>query len=44
MDVDQETNQVRLHLNPIDFKNGKVKKITLHIMYDKKIPIDETRE
>lgn len=45
--VDQTTQQVRLHLNPADFKNGKVKKIVLTVTYDEKIPIkenDETRE
>ena len=42
--VDQNTKQVRLHLNPADFKDGKVKRVILDVTYDVKIPIDETRE
>lgn len=43
--VDQNTHQVRLHLNPADFKDGKVKRVILDVTYGARIPIqDETRE
>lgn len=42
--VDQETKQVRLHLNPADFKDGKVKRVMLDVTYGARIPLDETRE
>ena len=42
--VDQDTQQARVHLYPVEFKNNKVKKVVLQVVYGAKIPKEESRE
>ena len=43
--VDTHTQQMRVHLYPVDLKNGKINKVVMQVVYGAKIPVnDETRE
>lgn len=45
--VDQRSNQVKVHLNPADFKDGKAKRVLLDIIYGtipERIEDEDTRE
>lgn len=42
--VDEHTQQMRVHLYPVDLKNGKIKKVIMQVVYGARIPLDETRE
>jgi hypothetical protein len=35
---------MRVHLYPVDLKNGKIKKVIMQVVYGARIPLDETRE
>lgn len=42
--VDEYTQQMRVHLYPVDLKNGKIKKVIMQVVYGARISLDETRE
>lgn len=42
--VDEHTQQMRVHLYPVDLKNGKIKKVIMQVVYGARISLDETRE
>lgn len=42
--VDEHTQQARIHLYPVEFKNNKIKKVSLQVIYGAKIPKEDTRE
>lgn len=42
--IDKETNQAKIHLYPVEFKNNKIKKVVLQVVYGTKIPIEDSRE
>lgn len=42
--VDENTQQAKVHLYPVDFKNKKVKKVVLQVVYGAKIPQEDPRE
>lgn len=41
IDVDSNTNQCRVHLNPNDLGNRKIKKVILKVNHDVKISREE---
>lgn len=42
--VDENTKQMKIHINPVDFAKGKPKKIKLDVVYGLHIPEEETRD